>query len=89
MIDTSQPAIYSKVVTLISEVTGVDLDRVIPEAKLELDLAVDMTREFPLVVKQLNQFYEIDLDTDLFFEEYEEPTVRDLVTFTTEEVALS
>lgn len=66
-----------------------DLDRIVPEAKLELDLAVDMAREFPLIVKLLNQFYEIDLDTDLFFEEYEEPTVRDLVTFTSEEVALS
>lgn len=89
MPDISQPAVYTKITSLISEVTGVDLDRIVPEAKLELDLAVDMAREFPLIVKLLNQFYEIDLDTDLFFEEYEEPTVRDLVTFTSEEVALS
>ena len=89
MPDTSQPAIFTKIVSLISEVTGADLDRVTPESKLEMDLAVDMTREFPLIVKLLNQFYEIELDTELFFEEYEEPTVRDLVTFATEEVALS
>lgn len=73
MPDISQPAIYTKIANLISEVTGVDLDRIVPEAKLELDLAVDMTREFPLIVRHLNDFYDIDLDTELFLRNTKNP----------------
>lgn len=89
MSETNVAAVQTKVVNLISEVTGVDIERIVPESKLEMDLAVDMTREFPLIVKLLNQHFDIELDTELFFEEYEEPTVRDLIVFTHEEVALS
>ncbi len=89
MTEITQTAFYSEISSLISEVTGTELERITLESKLELDLAVDMTKEFPRIIGLINQTYDIQLDINLFFEEYEEPTVQDLVLFTSEEEALS
>lgn len=82
----SQEEILAKVQQIIADLTGNDIDDVLPTAEFEEDLGVTPV-DFKRIISELNREFEIDLNAQVLLNE-EVNTVKELVIIVREEAVL-
>jgi len=75
---------------LLVEVTGNELEEVVPEAHLEDDLGMNLDEDLSRLVERINQVFMIDLDGGLVYDELAEAgeTVASLLQLIHDEMEL-
>jgi len=66
------PEIFNRLRQLITEVTGNDIEEVIPDADLEEDLGLDLDVDTSRIVDRINQEFDIDLSEKTVYKELTE-----------------
>ncbi|AKM81678.1 MAG: hypothetical protein UT13_C0001G0719 [Candidatus Pacebacteria bacterium GW2011_GWF2_38_9] len=66
------PEIFNRLRQLITDLTGNDIEEVIPDADLEEDLGLDLDVDIARLVDQINKEFEIELSEKAVYKELTE-----------------
>ena len=64
--------VFNKLRQLLTEITGNDIEEVVPDADLEEDLGLNLDIDAGRLVKRVNKEFEIELDEKAVFKELTE-----------------
>ncbi len=66
------PEIFNRLRQLITDVTGNDIEEVVPDADLEEDLGLDLDVDTGRIVDRINQEFDINLTEKVVYKELTE-----------------
>ncbi|HAZ73572.1 hypothetical protein KKI22_03720 [Patescibacteria group bacterium] len=72
MMNKIDPEIFNRLRQLITDLTGNDIEEVIPDADLEEDLGLDLDVDIARLVDQINKEFEIELSEKAVYKELTE-----------------
>lgn len=68
------PEIFNRLRQLLTDITGNDIEEVVPNADLEEDLGLDLDLDISRIVDRINKEFEIELNEKAVFKELTEET---------------
>ncbi len=66
------PEVFNRLRQLLTEITGNDIDEVVPDADLEEDLGLNLDVDLSRLVSRVNKEFEIELNEKVVFKELTE-----------------
>lgn len=66
------PEIFNQLRQLLAEITGNDIEEIVPDADLEEDLGLDLDVDLTRLVKRINKEFSIELSEKTVYQELTE-----------------
>lgn len=85
------PEVFNRLRQLLVDITGNDIDEVVPNADLEEDLGLNLDVDLSRLVSNVNKEFEIELDEKVVYKELTEeayPSVAELAKLVYDEYEL-